>query len=225
MQQSEAPLTGRVVFWQDAKGFGFLTCQHNQQQLFFHIRDFVTKSARPEIGDELQFQLSEDRSGRTIATQLQFVDAAKQASGKAKDKSKASSQWIDLDYAQDISLYFRSGFLMLLTMALLFGSLPLMLPILYIEASLFTYWLYKQDKAAAIVGQPKRLPEESLQLYSFIGGWPGALLAQRKLAHKRSKFQFQREFWLVVVGNAMLIIWLLSQHGQEFIGRLALLSS
>lgn len=220
MQQSETPLTGRVVFWQDAKGFGFLTCQQNQQKLFFHIRDFVTKSARPEIGDELQFQLSEDRSGRTIATQLQFVDTTKQT----QHKPQQTSQWIDLTYAQDISLYFRSGFLMLLVMALLFGSLPLMLPILYIEASLFTYWLYQQDKAAAIVGQPKRLPEESLQLYSFIGGWPGALLAQKKLAHKRSKFQFQREFWLVVAGNAMLIIWLLSQHGQEFIGRLALLS-
>lgn len=220
MQQSETPQIGRVVFWQDAKGFGFLTCQQNQQKLFFHIRDFVTKSARPEIGDELQFQLGEDASGRRIATQLQFVDASKQHTAK----NQASSQWIDLDYAQDISLYFRSAFLMLLIMALLFGSLPLMLPVLYIEASLFTYWLYQQDKAAAIVGQPKRLPEESLQLYSFIGGWPGALLAQKKLAHKRSKFQFQREFWFVVVGNAMLIIWLLSQHGQEFIGRLALLS-
>lgn len=223
MQQSESPRTGRVVFWQDAKGFGFLTCQHNQQKLFFHIRDFVSKSARPEVGDEVQFQTGQDKAGRSIATQLQFVDAAKQTPNKATPS--ASSQWIDLDYAQDVSLYFRSGFLMLLTMALLFGSLPLMLPILYIEASLFTYWLYQQDKAAAIVGQPKRLPEESLQLYSFIGGWPGALLAQKKLAHKRSKFQFQREFWLVVAGNAMLIIWLLSQHGQEFIGRLAVLSN
>ena len=221
MQQSETPLTGRVVFWQDAKGFGFLTCQQNQQKVFFHIRDFVTKSARPELGDELQFQLDEDSAGRTIATQLQFTDPAKQHIAK----KQPSSQWIDLNYAQDISLYFRSGFLMLLVMALLFGSLPLMLPILYIEASLFTYWLYKQDKAAAMVGQPTRLPEESLQLYSFIGGWPGALLAQKKLAHKRSKFQFQREFWLVVAGNAVLIIWLLSQHGQEFIGRLALLSN
>lgn len=221
MQQSETPLSGRVVIWQDAKGFGFLTCQHNQQKLFFHIRDFVSRSARPAIGDELQFQLGNDAAGRTIATQLQFVDATKQAPHKATP----TSQWIDLNYAQDISLYFRSGFLMLLIMALLFGSLPLMLPILYIEASLFTYWLYQQDKAAAIAGQPTRLPEESLQLYSLIGGWPGALLAQKKLAHKRSKYLFQREFGLVVAGNVLLIIWLLSQHGQEFIGRLALLSS
>ncbi|SEA80546.1 DUF1294 domain-containing protein [Alkalimonas amylolytica] len=220
MQQSEQPRTGRVVFWQDVKGFGFLICQQSQKKLFFHIRDFVTKSARPELNDELHFRLSKDKHGRPIATQLQFADADKQQAQPSK-----TSQTIDLDYAEDVSLYFRSGFLMLLIIALLFGSLPYVLPILYIEASLFTYWLYQQDKAAAINGQVQRLPEESLQLYSFIGGWPGALLAQKKLAHKRRKFRFQREFWLVVLGNAMLIAWLLSQHGQEFIGRLALFGS
>lgn len=220
MQQSEQARTGRVVFWQDVKGFGFLVCQQSQQKLFFHIRDFVSKSARPELGDELRFVPGKDKRGRPIATSLQFVEPHKQ-----QTPANNASQSINLDYAEDVSLYFRSGFLMLLIIALLFGSLPYVLPILYIEASLFTYWLYQQDKAAAISGQVQRLPEESLQLYSFIGGWPGALLAQKQLAHKRSKFRFQREFWLVVFGNAMLIAWLLSQHGQEFMGRLALFGS
>ncbi|MEE2023164.1 cold shock and DUF1294 domain-containing protein [Alkalimonas mucilaginosa] len=220
MQQSEQPRTGRVVYWQDVKGFGFLFCQQSQQKLFFHIRDFVTKSARPKLGDEVQFCLGTDKRGRPIAIQLQFTEADKQ-----QPQPNKTSQSIDLGYAEDVSLYFRSGFLMLLVIALLFGSLPFVLPILYLEASLFTYWLYQQDKAAAISGQVQRLPEESLQLYSLIGGWPGALLAQKKLAHKRRKFRFQREFWLVVLGNALLIAWLLSQHGQEFIGRLALFGS
>jgi uncharacterized membrane protein YsdA (DUF1294 family) len=61
-------------------------------------------------------------------------------------------------------------------------------------------------------------------MFSLIGGWPGALVAQKKLAHKRSKPLFQREFWLVVLGNCLLLLWLMSQHGQQFLSRLALFS-
>jgi uncharacterized membrane protein YsdA (DUF1294 family) len=37
-------------------------------------------------------------------------------------------------------------------------------------------------------------------LFELIGAWPGAFLAQRHLRHKCSKSNFQRVFWLIVVG-------------------------
>ncbi|MCT8124927.1 DUF1294 domain-containing protein [Alishewanella sp. BS5-314] len=213
-------LTGKVVFWQDKKGFGFLLCQQTEQKLFFHIRDFTDSKSRPAEGDELQFSIGTDKQGRPIATQLSILSA--NPATRQHPLPRLSS--VDLDYTQDVALYFRAAFLMLVIIALLFGTLPYLLPILYLEASLFTYWLYQADKNAAVARQTQRLPEESLQMFSLIGGWPGALVAQKKLAHKRSKALFQREFWLVVLGNCLLLLWLMSQHGQQFLSRLALFS-
>lgn len=215
-------LTGKVVFWQDQKGFGFIICDQSQEKLFFHIRDLLpdpltNKKVRPAEGDTLSFMRGSDKQGRAIATALTLVQSQKTHSAPTR-----RPKTVDLAYTQDIALYFRAAFLSLVIIALLFGSLPYVLPILYIEASLFTYWLYQADKNAAIARQPQRLPEESLQMFSLIGGWPGALFAQKKLAHKRSKPLFQREFWLVVLANCILLIWLLSQHGQQFLSRLAL---
>lgn len=209
-------LTGKVVHWRDDKGFGFVVPDNDTQQLFFHIRDFTDSKIRPDVGCRLQFSLGQDKQGRPLATELQVISAAPESN------QVAEPDVIDLDYTQDVALYFRCAFLVLVVIALLFGTLPYVLPILYIEASLFTYWLYRADKTAAVARQRQRLPEQSLQLFSLIGGWPGALLAQNKLAHKRRKFLFQREFLLVIIGNGILLIWLLSQHGQLFLGRLAL---
>lgn len=217
-------LTGKVVFWQDEKGFGFLICDQTNQKLFFHIRDLLPNpanktKARPVEGDSLLFNMGSDKQGRPIATalQLQRSSVAEQTPQVTSNRKNA----VDLAYAQDLALYFRAAFLMLVIIALLFGTLPYLLPILYLEASLFTYWLYQADKNAAIARQAQRLPEESLQMFSLIGGWPGALVAQKKLAHKRSKPLFQREFWLIVLANCILLVWLLSQHGQQFLSRFA----
>lgn len=207
---------GKVVYWQDQKGFGFLICQQTGQKLFFHIRDFIVDKSRPALGDILTFTTGTDKQGRPIATALALHHPANSI-------TTAPQPYIDLDYAQDVALYFRAAFLVIVIIALLFGSLPYILPLLYLEASLLTYWLYQTDKNAAIARQPQRLPEESLQMFSLIGGWPGALLAQRKLAHKRRKPLFQREFWLVALANSLVLLWLLSQHGQQFLSTLALL--
>ena len=44
-----------------------------------------------------------------------------------------------------------------------------------------------------------RVPESSLHLAELLGGWPGALLAQRRLRHKCSKTSYQFVFWNIVI--------------------------
>jgi uncharacterized membrane protein YsdA (DUF1294 family)/cold shock CspA family protein len=217
-------LTGTVVFWRDDKGFGFVVCDQNQQKLFFHIRDLATGNARPVQGDKLTFNLQQDKQGRDIAAPWQFVFADKVVKAK-KTQFSANDDAIDIHYANQIALLFRLSFLIAVAIALLFGQLLYVLPLLYIEASLFTYWLYKADKEAAIARHGNRLAEESLQLFSLIGGWPGAYIAQRQLAHKRSKVPFRREFGFVILGNTLLLIWLLSPWGEQFLARMALFAS
>jgi uncharacterized membrane protein YsdA (DUF1294 family)/cold shock CspA family protein len=217
-------LTGKVVFWRDDKGFGFVVCDQTQQKLFFHIRDHAGTEGRPQMGDTLQFSVKQDKQGRDIAAPWQFV-TAKTTTSAPPPKAAVNSDSISIQYANQIALLFRISFLIAVIIALLFGRLLYILPLLYLEASLFTYWLYKTDKEAAIARHGNRLTEESLQLFSLIGGWPGAYIAQQQLAHKRSKLPFRREFGFVIAGNTLLLIWLLSPWGEQFLARMALLAA
>ncbi len=75
--------------------------------------------------------------------------------------------------------------------------------------SLVTFFLYWKDKRASIKGT-WRTPEKTLHLLAFFGGWPGALIAQRTLHHKTSKFKFQFIFWLSVILNCIGTVLILN---------------
>jgi uncharacterized membrane protein YsdA (DUF1294 family) len=70
--------------------------------------------------------------------------------------------------------------------------------------NLLTFALYARDKHAARTGQ-WRTPENTLHLFSLLGGWPAAWVAQRVLRHKTAKRSFQWVFWLTVVVNLVAL--------------------
>ena len=75
-----------------------------------------------------------------------------------------------------------------------------MIPIIagaYGLMSLITFAVYYLDKRAARLGRP-RTPEATLHVLELLGGWPGALLAQRLIRHKNAKVGYQVVFWLIV---------------------------
>lgn len=79
--------------------------------------------------------------------------------------------------------------------------------VLYAVASLVTFFAYAIDKRAAIRGS-RRTPERSLHLLELIGGWPGALIAQRVLRHKTRDARFRLLFWLIVAFHAFSWAWI-----------------
>lgn len=87
---------------------------------------------------------------------------------------------------------------------------------LYLAASLAAFIAYAKDKSAAQNDQ-WRTPENTLQLLSLIGGWPGALIAQRWLRHKTSKASFQLVFWATVILNSSTLVWLLTPSGTRLL--------
>lgn len=77
----------------------------------------------------------------------------------------------------------------------------------YLVASLICFWLYWADKRRARCGG-WRISEGALLVWGFIGGWPGAILAQQMLRHKTQKRSFRQAFWATVIVNVLLLVLL-----------------
>jgi len=70
----------------------------------------------------------------------------------------------------------------------------------YIALSIITFIFYAVDKSAARKNA-QRISERTLHLASLLGGWPGAIIAQKTLRHKTKKQPFRMIFWLTVILN------------------------
>ena len=69
-----------------------------------------------------------------------------------------------------------------------------------------TFLLYVADKATARRGG-NRIPENVLHLCALMGGWVGALLAQRLFHHKTGKRSFQSIFLITILVNGAFLFW------------------
>lgn len=92
-----------------------------------------------------------------------------------------------------------------------FGPLPFWVPTVYALASLAAFAAYAADKAQAGAGR-RRVSERTLHLLGAVGGWPGALVAQRYFRHKTRKPRFQVIFWLIVLAHVGLAAWWAYTH-------------
>lgn len=99
---------------------------------------------------------------------------------------------------------FATIFVIALVAMALAGKLPRLVLWLYGGASVVAFFAYWFDKAAAQRDR-WRTPESTLHLYALIGGWPGALLAQRVFRHKSSKVEFRRVYWVTVIINCLAL--------------------
>jgi uncharacterized membrane protein YsdA (DUF1294 family) len=70
----------------------------------------------------------------------------------------------------------------------------------YVTMSGVAVALYAADKRRATRGQ-WRISEATLHLVELLGGWPGALVAQNVLRHKRQKAAYMLVFWIIVAAH------------------------
>lgn len=82
------------------------------------------------------------------------------------------------------------------------GSAFLPHPVLmwFLLVSVLTLAVYGGDKMAARKAW-RRVPESTLLMFGFVGGWPGAILGQQLFRHKTQKQPFRRRFILTVIVN------------------------
>ena len=73
-----------------------------------------------------------------------------------------------------------------------------------IVMSIACFIAYGLDKRQAANGG-RRVSERTLHLLAFLGGWPGALVAQRQFRHKTQNVPFRIVFWIVIVFHVGIV--------------------
>lgn len=98
--------------------------------------------------------------------------------------------------------------------ASVFGAKTLLLFVVFqfVSINIVTIWAYWIDKRAAIRGS-WRVPEINLHTLEFLGGWSGALLAQRLFRHKIKKRSYQSMFWFILFMQAAAVYVILKYLG------------
>ena len=61
---------GKITSWNDDKGFGFITPDSGEGQIFAHIKSFKYQARRPEVHRLVTYSLSKDKQGRICAAQV-----------------------------------------------------------------------------------------------------------------------------------------------------------
>ena len=191
---------GRLTTWKDDKGFGFITPERSGEQIFVHINAFVNRQRRPESNDLVTYECGLDKKGRVQAKAVAFV-GERHASSGAPGRSK-------------LPPLFAVSFLVLVTGTVITGRLPVDALLFYVALSFVAFFAYALDKSAASRNR-WRTQESTLHLFALLGGWPGAVVAQRLLRHKSAKTSFQVTFWVTVALNCTAFGWLLSSSGTR----------
>ncbi len=193
---------GRISNWSDGRGFGFITPNGGGNPVFVHIKAFADDSRRPLDNDLVNYELGKDAQGRERAERVRYPRKPSRYPGAARPG--------DIPFAVVILFFAFLGW------AALQNRLPWLIVAIYAVLSVLTYAMYAADKAAAQADR-RRTPEDSLHLVSVIGGWPGALIAQRVLRHKSQKRSFRLVFWVTVLVNSCALAFLLSGQGRALL--------
>lgn len=190
---------GTISTWKDESGFGFIIPDEGGKQVFVHVSSFSNKRFRPAVNDRVTFDLHLDAKGRPNAQNVIYLNPG--------SKSTAPSPALDAEFETGQSkhaVFFVTAFFSILAYMIVVGELSIAVLGFYLVLSVITFFLYEQDKSAARKRQ-WRTQESTLHLFSLLGGWPGALVAQKLFRHKHKKQAFQVIFWFTVLMNWVLI--------------------
>lgn len=196
---------GRLTEWNDDRGFGFIAPLDGSHRVFAHISEFPRDKRRPLALDLVTYEVERDERSRPRAVAIQFLTPTR-ARGQSSALSAAGGRHADLLAPLAVSV----TMLLVLLMLVALGQAPASVLLLYTLMSLAAFAAYGWDKDSAQRGR-WRTSEATLLLIGFLGGWPGALVAQRVFHHKTQKESFQVVFWFTVVANCAVLAWFVFQ--------------
>lgn len=202
--RDEMPMrhVGRITDWNDEKGFGFVSPNGGGERAFVHIKSFEKRGRRPIDGDLISYESGLDERRRLNATRIRSMTIP------AKFQSPQRT-WLPRKTIGILAL-------LVIAVAAYLNRIPPLVVLVYAGMSLIAFFAYGLDKSAARTNR-WRTQESTLHLFEFLGGWPGALIAQGSFHHKTRKLSFQIAFWLVVALNLGGLAWLIHSGQIELI--------
>lgn len=207
---------GVVKKWQDDKGFGFIETETGAA-VFFHVSEFKAQR-RPTIGEQVVFTVGQDSQGRLQAKQVQELGFVQQKmaqkNSQIRQRNAKRSHQAEFEAGQKKRLVLGLGFYAILALLAVMQKISWLVVGWYFVLGLITYGMYAKDKAAAQSGE-WRTPESTLHLLSILGGWVGAMVAQTYLRHKSQKPEFRMTYYLTVVINLAVLLFIMAGGGLE----------
>lgn len=198
---------GRLVEWFDDQGYGFIQPNDaSKGRVFLHIKNFARQGPRPIVGCALEYVVQLDGQGRYKAIQVTYLKASQ--SQKKYQSNTIQPEKVVSTKLQPMQI-FAITYILFLALFTFTGLLSGMVLLFISIMNVMTYWFYAQDKEAAQNGN-RRVPENTLHVLAFLGGWPSAWLAQQRLRHKTQKQPFRKIYFCTILLNILLILWLIS---------------
>jgi uncharacterized membrane protein YsdA (DUF1294 family)/cold shock CspA family protein len=193
---------GKITHWNEEKGYGFISPSSGTNKIFVHICAFKNRHLLPELDQVVLYALSTDKQGRPCAVKV--VRAGEDLPGNAKT------------FSRRFLMLFLVGFIVVVGWSVTAHNIPIQILYLYLATSAFTFLIYAKDKWSARTDR-WRIKESTLHTLAFVGGWPGALIAQQVLRHKSWKNSFKFVFWATVVFNCAGFGLLFTANGAEML--------
>jgi len=180
---------GRLINWNDERGFGFLAPESGGQDVFVHVSAFEKEGRHIEIGHEYEFEVQIGKDGRPKAKRVATIAVPKEVPSLLLQVLQRGPRLLVIP-----------AFLFI---ALAINSVQPISPnwfVIYGAASVACFSGYALDKRAA--NQKRwRVSETILLLIGLVGGWPGGLISQEIFRHKTRKKTFRTLFWMSVAIN------------------------
>lgn len=180
--------TGTIIEFNDERGFGFISPASGDGDLFFHISAVTGVRRDIAAGESVQFITGQDAMGRYQARRVWRKDHYSIETGTLVMGMVAA--W----------------FLIGITVLSVTGHIPFTVPGYYAGVSAISFAAYAWDKRRAGQGG-RRIPEATLHFYDLCGGWPGGIVAQQMLRHKRRKASFMAVTATILVIHLTGWVW------------------
>jgi len=209
---------GKIIKWNDDKGFGFILPNDSQKNIFVHIKSFTDRNVRPVENQNVTYTVQNNDNdkysainvSRSTDNPIRSRTNSSNVNNIISKRKRSNKNNIPFDQKSTHSIpilyiIFILGFMIFLFhFSILEDKLPPFVIIVYIVMGIITYFVYSGDKLQAIDNE-RRTSEQSLLALSLFGGWIGALIAQQRFRHKTKKTSFQISFWTTVFLNILLL--------------------
>ncbi|OSI10533.1 cold shock domain-containing protein [Neisseria canis] len=71
--------SGKIIRWNDKRGFGFIEEEKSGTEIFAHISAFTIKEPRPIEGKKVLFKIAEDSTGKKEAVEVSYLGSTLKA--------------------------------------------------------------------------------------------------------------------------------------------------